>query len=299
MLTNPSRLETVVRNIDDLPTLPRTVLKITERINNPKSSARDLANVITDDQVLTARLLKLVNSSFYGFPHRITTVTGAIVLLGFDAIRNLLLSTSVFELFTGRKKDLQTQREALWDHSLGTAVTAKAIGRRIGSDRIEEIFVCGLLHDIGKIVQMLYMQEHYHELIGAAHDSGIPFIQAEERWAAWTHADVGKLLATRWNLPPVVVETIKNHHHPLSDNQFPIESGVVHAADMISHALCFGKEHREKVPALCLKTWDRLGLPLQDIEPIMCEAETDFHDMSGLSETANDTELDTPTESHG
>ena len=89
-------LNRIIARVEDLPTLPRTVLRITELVNDPKSSARDLARVITDDQVLAARLLKLVNSSFYGFPQRISTITGAIVLLGFDAIRNLLLTTSVF-----------------------------------------------------------------------------------------------------------------------------------------------------------------------------------------------------------
>jgi HD-like signal output (HDOD) protein len=97
-----NRLERIISRIEDLPTLPSTVLKITELINNPKSSARDIARVVTDDQVLTARLLKLVNSSFYGFPQRISTVTGAIVLLGFDAIRNLLMTTSIFDLFLTR-----------------------------------------------------------------------------------------------------------------------------------------------------------------------------------------------------
>lgn len=90
-----SQIDHMIHQVDDLPTLPRTVLKITELVNNPKSSARDLSDVITDDQVLTARLLRLVNSSFYGFPQKISTVTSAIVLLGFDAIRNLLLSSSV------------------------------------------------------------------------------------------------------------------------------------------------------------------------------------------------------------
>ncbi len=95
----------IIDRIDDLPTLPRTVLKITELVNDPKSSAKDLARVITDDQILTARLLKLVNSSFYGLPQRISTVTGAIVLIGFDAIRNLLLTTSVFDLFANRNRE--------------------------------------------------------------------------------------------------------------------------------------------------------------------------------------------------
>ncbi len=89
-------LARVIRRIDDLPTLPSVIIRITEKVNNPRSSAKDLAGVIVDDQVLTARLLKLVNSSFYGFPQRISTVTDAIVLLGFDAIRNLLLTTSIF-----------------------------------------------------------------------------------------------------------------------------------------------------------------------------------------------------------
>jgi len=88
----PTNLKRAIRRINDLPTLPRTVLRITELINNPRSSASDLAAVITDDQVLTARLLKLVNSAFYGFPQQISTVTRAIILIGFDAIRNLLIA---------------------------------------------------------------------------------------------------------------------------------------------------------------------------------------------------------------
>ncbi len=112
---NPPDLYRIISRVDDLPTLPRTVLRITELVNDPKSSARDLARVITDDQVLAARLLKLVNSSFYGFPQRISTITGAIVLLGFDAIRNLLLTTSVFDLFTSRKKAGVFRQEQFWD----------------------------------------------------------------------------------------------------------------------------------------------------------------------------------------
>ena len=151
----------IIDKIDDLPTLPRTVLKITELVNDPKSSARDLARVITDDQVLTARLLKLVNSSFYGFPQRISTVTAAIVLLGFDAIRNLLLTTSVFDLFANRNRQKKQVQERFWDHSLGCAVGAKVIGNYLRHDKVEELFVSGLLHDIGKIVEMMYLPDEF------------------------------------------------------------------------------------------------------------------------------------------
>ena len=146
-----SEPQKIIDKIDDLPTLPRTVLKITELVNDPKSSAKDLARVITDDQVLTARLLKLVNSSFYGFPQRISTVTAAIVLLGFDAIRNLLLTSSVFDLFANRNRQKKQIQERFWDHSLGCAVGAKVIGNYLRHDNIEELFVSGLLHDIGAL----------------------------------------------------------------------------------------------------------------------------------------------------
>ena len=155
----PVKLQRVIGRITDLPTLPRTVLKITELVNDPKSSAKDLANIITDDQVLTARLLKLVNSSFYGFPQRISTVTGAIVLLGFDAIRNLLLTTSVFGMFKKKVKEDRFGIERFWDQSLGCAIGAKIIGDHMRYDKIEELFVSGLLHDIGKIVELLYLSD--------------------------------------------------------------------------------------------------------------------------------------------
>ncbi|MFZ3046202.1 MAG: HDOD domain-containing protein, partial [Desulfatirhabdiaceae bacterium] len=157
----PPNLKKIIDHVHDLPTLPRTVLKISELVNNPKTSAKDLATVITDDQVLTARLLKLVNSSFYAFPQKISTVTGAIVLLGFDSIRNLLLTTSVFDLFTNKHRDHKKLQESLWDHSLGCAIGAKVIGSFIRYEKVEELFVAGLLHDIGKIVEMMFMPDEF------------------------------------------------------------------------------------------------------------------------------------------
>ena len=171
----------LIKRIDDLPTLPRTVLKITELVNDPKSSAKDLARVITEDQVLTARLLKLVNSSFYGFPQRISTVTGAIVLLGFDAIRSLLLATCVFDLFASRNRKNRQDQERFWDHSLGCAVGAKVIGNYLRHDKVEELFVSGLLHDIGKIVEMMFLADEFTRVIAAVNQENILMATAENK----------------------------------------------------------------------------------------------------------------------
>jgi putative nucleotidyltransferase with HDIG domain len=275
----PARLRRIIRGLDDLPTLPRTVLRITELINNPKSSARDLARVITDDQVLTARLLRLVNSSFYGFPQKITTVTAAIVLVGFEPIRHLLLSTSIFDLFSSNHA-FKGLREQLWDHSLACALGAKAIGQRILHDKVEELFVCALLHDIGKIVAMHTLGAEYSTVVAAARDEHLLLLEVETRRLPFTHAEIGGLLAEKWNLPPMVAEVIQFHHAPLDAGAFAQEAAVVHVADIFCRAAGLGSGGDSRVPWLQPASWDMLGLSLEDIAPLMADMVAAFGEIS-------------------
>lgn len=272
-------LQRIVERVKDLPTLPRTVLKISELVNDPKSSAKDLAKVITDDQVLTARLLKLVNSSFYGFPQRISTVTGAIVLLGFDAIRNLLLTTSVFGLFANQSGKERFGMERFWDHSLGCAVGAKAIGDYIRYDKVEELFVSGLLHDIGKIVELLFLPEDFEKIIALVERENLLMIDAENRLLDYTHAEVGALLAEKWNMSSKLVNVIAHHHQPGQAGRFTRETGIVHLADILCRALDMGSGGDQKIPALDEGAWDLLQLNESAIEEIALEMEAQFQDI--------------------
>jgi putative nucleotidyltransferase with HDIG domain len=272
-------LRRIISRADDLPTLPRTVLKITELVNDPKSSAKDLARVITEDQVLTARLLKLVNSSFYGFPQRISTVTGAVVLLGFDAIRNLLLTTSVFDLFAGKSRRQIQRQEAFWDHSLGCALGAKVIGEHLRHDKVEELFVAGLLHDIGKIVAMLLMPEKFEQVSARVEESDGLMIAAEESVMKVNHADIGRLLAERWNLPKKLIKVIDCHHRPEEAGNFMLETAVVHVADIFARALNLGSGGDRKMPPLSRTAWNYLSLQPPAIEPIMASTLSEFDDI--------------------
>ena len=272
----------VIEKIDDLPTLPRTVLQITGLVNDPKSSAKDLARVITDDQVLTVRLLKLVNSSFYGFPQRISTVTGAIVLLGFDAIRNLLLTTSVFDLFANRNRQKKQDQERFWDHSLGCAVGAKVIGNYLRHDKIEELFVSGLLHDIGKIVEMMFLPDEFSKIVAAVNRDNILMTTAENNVLGYNHAEVGKLLAEKWNLPVKLVQVIAHHHHPDNAGSFAVEAAIVHLADIFCRALNMGYGGDNKIPPLDTLAWERLKIQTSAIEGIMETMHREYRDISSF-----------------
>ena len=273
-------LNRIIGKIEDLPTLPRTVLKITELVNNPRSSAKDLARIITDDQVLTARLLKLVNSSFYGFPQRISTVTGAIVLLGFDAIRNLLLTTSVFDMFSNNKKLSKFNQEKFWDHSLGCAVGAKVIGNALRHDKIEELFVAGLLHDIGKIVEMMFLPKQFSKIADYVNDNHALMRTAEETILGYNHAEIGKLLGERWNLPPKLISIIAHHHQPSAAGHFTMEAAIVHLADIFCRALNIGYGGDDKMPSLDAFAWESLKIKTSAIEPIIDVMKKEFDDIS-------------------
>jgi putative nucleotidyltransferase with HDIG domain len=272
----------LIARVEDLPTLPRTVLRITEMVNDPRASARDLSRIITEDQVLTARLLKLVNSSFYGVPQRIATVTGAIVLVGFDAIRNLLLTTSVFDLFPSRTAKGRRLQEALWDHSLGCAIGAKAIGEALRHERLEELFVAGLLHDIGKIVEMARLQHEFEQIMARAREGRMMIAAAETEILGCTHTEIGRLLLDRWKLPAKLINIIAFHHAPLAAGGFALETSIVHLADILARALQLGSGGDDQVPLLDKSAWELLRLKASALEPIMSAMLDEFEDIGSF-----------------
>ena len=208
------RLKKITQSIIALPTLPAVITQLIGIIDNPTTSARNVAQLISTDQALTAKILKLANSAFYGFPREIATVNHAVVVLGFETVKNLALSVSVLERFSGHGESSGFDRQKFWEHSIGCGVAAKMLATKFRYRVSGEVFAAGILHDIGKLVLSQYFPADFGEILDVAQSQGIYIGKAEEQVLGVTHAEVGGWLAERWNLPDQLEESISNHHTP-------------------------------------------------------------------------------------
>lgn len=232
MALNSEQVKNLIAKIDDLPTLPNVITKIMEILENPKSTARDIDNVIKTDQTLTAKTLKMVNSAYYGFPRRITTVTDAVVILGFNTVKSLALSATVCKMFLGGNKDFD--REALWEHSIAVAFASRIIAKRVKFADEESAFVAGLLHDIAKIVEDQYFHEEFMNAVRKSRENEISLLDAERDEVGMDHTLIGRRIADKWNLPLNITKVIGYHHQPefagAEDQEI---TSIVHVADIV------------------------------------------------------------------
>ncbi len=263
-------LRRITQTIINLPTLPTIVAKMIELIDDPKSSARSLGRLIKTDQVFTARLLRLANSAFYGFPNPISTINLAVVVLGFETIKNLGLSVSIIDRFVrAGKGDELLDYSRFWEHSVGVGVASQMLARMHGFHAIEgESFVAGLIHDIGKVILSQYQTRYYSECLRMVEQEEIMLVQAEQQVFKVNHAEVGWWLAKRWNLPNSLAEAIHLHHVPLAAKVSPELSAIVHFADIITRAARIGSGGDPLVPPFYRGVLRRLPLRLTEDERV-------------------------------
>jgi len=254
--------------IDAVPPLPLVVSKVVEVADNPNSSAQDLANIICEDTGLTARVLKLINSSFYGFSRRISTVTESVILLGFEVITNIVIWISVAR-HIGTKESQVLDRQRFWQHSLGAAASAKILSQLIGYPNPEEAFIAGLLHDIGKIFFDEYVSDEYAAVVSRMDEGERNELRAERQVLGTDHAAVGQMLLKKWRLPQVYQMTTRYHHAPLRYEARLSTSigrlvGAVHLADVFAKMHGYACDAHAYIPAVDPRVWKLLQLSEED-----------------------------------
>jgi putative nucleotidyltransferase with HDIG domain len=283
---SPQLLDKIVATIGELPTSPAVVSTVMGLTADLNTEVNKLSRVLSGDPALTAKVLRLSNSPFYGRARAVGSLNEAVLILGFYTIRSLVVASSTYSLF-GRK----TKGEAssiLWDHSLATAMAARIVGRRIRHKQVEEAFIIGLLHDIGKLILYQKMEDVYKEIIKVARRDKRNFLAIEEEELGFSHSELGAIILTRWNFPEFFVEAVANHHAP--DKTDPVDgdnvalSQVVYFANEMAKKMGYGFIKEYEVNLAALPQAEMMGLDAEAIERIQEELETHYSEEKSLFE---------------
>ena len=203
--------------IKDIPTLPTIVFELNKHLANPETSIAKVSETIERDQAMALKILKLVNSAFYGFKSRVSDVRNAVVLLGFNAVRNAIVSVSIINALPKNLLFQDFEMNAFWKHSLAVAVTSKNIAQKGGVESPDNCFVGGLLHDVGKVIMAQYFQELFVKVWTYMQNECLSFHEAEQHELPVDHANIGAHLAERWALPQGLIDAIRWHQDFKSD----------------------------------------------------------------------------------
>ena len=256
--------------IGDLATLPEVTIRIIEIVEDPKSTARDLHAVIKNDPALSVKVLKVVNSAFYGLPGQVASVDRAIILLGLSAVKNISIAASIARLFKGKRVSEQFSAADLWRHSVAVAVAARSLAKcsphPVMSD---EVFVAGLIHDIGTLVERQSFPDQFTEVIDRCSDGDGDFLEFEKEIIGADHQAFGVGLTTKWKFPRHLRAAVGFHHNP---NALSVElrnmAVVIQLADVLCCQEQIGFYLTARNREITAEMLDTLSISLEQIEEI-------------------------------
>lgn len=265
----------LVKGVATLVSLPEVCTRVNDMVDDARSSAADIGNVICQDPGLTARLLKIANSSFYRFPSKIETVSRAVTIIGTRELRFLVLASCAIRSFDRLDNDL-IDMASFWRHSLYTAVIARELAGRCNVLHRERLFVAGLLHDIGHLVMYNKIPDLVQVMLERANRSGEPLYQAERDVFDIDHGVVGAELLKLWNLPQSLQEAVEHHHEPQKAESYALEAAIVHIANSLARLAERGCTNAQDGPPIAPEAWEITRLNGDIIEPTLIEARAQF-----------------------
>lgn len=263
-----------IKNLPTLPTVADNVIKLTR---NPDTTAFDIATAISSDQSLASKVLRTANSAYYGFPRKITTINYAIVVLGLNNIKNIVLSTSIMARFSKSDSNQLLDRRDFWKHSLLCGIISKKIAEHMGIKAAEELFMCGLLHDFGKLILDHFFNPEFVKALELSKKKQITLKEAENRVFGFSHAGVGALLLKKWRLPVSLVTAVERHHAPDANKNGFRAAAIVHVADYLCRRIGIGSSGDDALPVLDKKAFKLVDLTSAQIKRMSARITKEFY----------------------
>ena len=272
--------EQLVAQVRDLVSLPEVAMRVNSMIDDPNCSAPKIGRVIDQDAGLTARLLRMANSAFYGLAAQVETTARAISVIGSDRLRELVLATSAISTFNRIPNDLVSM-EDFWCHNIYCALAARYLAQLSHRVPPESVFVAGLLHDVGRLVIFTRLPDQARDALWRSIDGpGEVELQVAEREVlGFDHAEVGGALARSWKLPRSLGDPIEFHHQPDAAAEYPVETAIVHIANSVAFMAEVDDPGPQSAPRIEPAALALVGLDREVIEPAMCEAQAGFSEV--------------------
>ncbi|MCU0603271.1 MAG: HDOD domain-containing protein [Desulfobacterales bacterium] len=273
----------IMTQVKSFPGMPATAARLMPLLQNPDSSAGKIEDILKYDPGLTANILKLTNSAYFGLPSRVSSVRQAIMLLGWKRLLQLVMTMCMSALMKKPVPGYDLPRGELWRHSVAVSVAADLLVKSLSISDADEVFTAALLHDIGKLVLGDYVQEDLEKIEGMV-SKGISFEVAEYVVLGTNHAAIGARILQNWSLPRELVNAVSWHHDPESCDHYCLLSDVVHVANIVGRRVGFGKGRNGQVLEPSLEVAERLGINQNHIDTL---AEQTLQEVGRLTEILN------------
>ncbi|MGD9200009.1 MAG: HDOD domain-containing protein [Chitinispirillia bacterium] len=239
-MSDVSSYQKIVENIESLPSFPAIISKLLDVVNSSDTSAYDAAELIEKDPALTSAIIRIANSAFYGIPRSISSVSSAVVILGFNTIRTIAISHSIMKSFPSKNLNNEFDRMRFWQHSIVCAQAAKILAKRLMPSIMldpESAFCAGILHDIGKLIFDEFENDKFSKTCRYSKINNIQIEEAEKKILGISHSEIGSILADKWALPTDLEYAIIYHHSPQSLEKINEIVTIIHLADQLTHIL--------------------------------------------------------------
>jgi len=274
-------VEGIVEQTQTVYSLPLFYDRLNEKISHPRSSLDDIGRVISEDQGLTVRLLKLANSPLFASLSKVDTITKALTLIGTQQLRDLALAVSVVGSFSEIPNDL-INIKAFWKHNIACGILARSIATYRREPNQERFFVAGMLHDLGILVTCSAIPDSVRDMLLERKRCGDLHNVSEQKHFGFEHGDVGSALLTKWKIPANISEPVAFHHSPSSASKYPNEVATIHLANIISHTMGFTLYDDRLVPPIDNSAWSILDIPVKQLSTIIKQSESQIEETCAI-----------------